>query len=800
MKLKAFKISLLSLVLALFMSLSALVGLNISVFASTDVTVNGTNSSGLFTASGDAKVIANRYTTTDGGTEVNTDYTMFVMGNDSDSVSFKKNLAYHWFTSNGEGFYSMNIGFVSTSFERFVIKYESQEFNKTKDGKATNYVIFYPSTEEGKVFVAVTDEEDLKLDADNFAQVSSDNIWIKFTEKLSGSYTVYVGNDSTATTGTFAFENVGGNYVKNSNTTSNSVTPMSFYAEFESEDSASAKMVLFSLNGQAFELKDTTYSESDDYYYGGTVTDDTAPVLCLDNDVRYFDLNDEIDFDYAVIDVLQSNSSTKSTVNYYVLTYDQYINSDGSITDYNDETLFSSLSSSDNILLVSGRDKFYPGDLLTGTKFDTTGTLLNEDGEEAVVVDMLMKVYVNIKDQTSGASDNVYLDWYLPTGYTISTNNSVENSSFIAVATDNLGLRYNNSDEEEWAKILADYQALVDENAKDLSAGSSSYFYLPSVESLFADNMTSYTDLTISIYYYHNTQSSNTGLSTSNLYINLTQQGPYTFTVYATDSSSNNMYYIDTDADGNQSIVTFAASEIWTMFEDEDDEGLRDLLPWFTFEVGYTGVEFDEVPGLQSTAYVGTSYTSASFSINGISGSYETSYRLFKFDRAGYALINDGVSLTYAEFVAQLDDLFDNHRDLFEEILALADMEETDDEYDLYADYEWSSSSTTFTPQDANTFYLIRAEVTDTQYNIPKTCNLGVVASVQASTLKGESEWLKNNVASIVLLSIAGAALIGIIVLLCIKPKDKEDIDVQFKNAENKEKKTNKSAKAKKSK
>lgn len=792
MKLKAFKISLLTLVLALFVSLCALAGLNFNVYASEDVSVNGTSSSGLFSASGDAKVIANRFTSTSEGTTVNNDYTMFVLASDSDSVTFKKNLAYHWFTADGEGFYSMNIGFVSTSFERYIIQYESQLYNKNKDNKATNYIIFYPSSEEGKVYVAVTDEADLALDADNFALISSDNIWIKFTGRASDEYAVYVGNDKDAATGAYSFVNIAGNYVKNSNTTSNSVTPMTFKAEFAEDATASANVVLYSLNGQSFELKDTTYSETDDYYYGGTVTDDTAPVLCLEEDVRYFNLGDEIDFDYVVIDVLQSNSSTKSTVNYYILTYDQYANADGSITDYNDKDLFSSLSSTDTILLVSGKDKYYPGSILTGTKFENSENLVTEDGEDPLVADMLMKVYVDIKDESSGRTDYIYLDWYLPTEYKISTSTTVANSNFIAVATDNLGVRYNNADAEEWEKICAEYQAKVDELAKDLSAGSSSYFYLPSAEKLFYDNTTSYADLTFSIYFYHNTQSSNTSLSSTNLSINLTQQGPYTFTIYAVDSASNNMYYLETDEDGNVSVVTFAASEIWTMFEDEDDEGLKDLLPWFTFDVGYTGVEFDEVPGLQSTAYVGTSYTSASFSINGLSGSYTTTYRLFKFDRAAYAAAM-GSTLSYADFVDQLDDLFDNHREWFDEIPAVADMEETDDDYDTLSAYEWSSSSTTFTPQDENTFYLIRAEVTDNQYSIPKTCNLGVVASVQASTLKGESEWLKNNVASIVLLCIAGVALIGIIVLLCIKPKDKGDIDVQFQNAEKKDKKAKKS-------
>ena len=42
------------------------------------------------------------------------------------------------------------------------------------------------------------------------------------------------------------------------------------------------------------------------------------------------------------------------------------------------------------------------------------------------------------------------------------------------------------------------------------------------------------------------------------------------------------------------------------------------------------------------------------------------------------------------------------------------------------------------------------------------------------------------------LLSIAGAALIGIVLLLVIKPKDKGDIDERFENAKKKSAKKNK--------
>ena len=351
----------------------------------------------------------------------------------------------------------------------------------------------------------------------------------------------------------------------------------------------------------------------------------------------------------------------------------------------------------------------------------------------------------------------------------------VNGTKFFAVAEDKQGVQYNYGD--NFAELVKEYQSKVDEAANDLSAGSSSNIYLPSPEKLFADNVTSYTDMKLSIYYYHDSQSSSTGLNYNNLSLNVNHQGSYVFTFYVADKAGNDML----DKDGNE----FSSEDIWEMFEDGSES-----LPWFHFTVGYTGVSFEETPGLQATAYVGTVYNSASFKINGVTDSYETKYRLFRFDSALYYRENNKV-FTYEEFIEKMDELFEGAetRRYFTEILAVSGMDETDEEYKEFSGYSWSSSGTSFTPQ-AEGLYYIRAEVTDKLYNSePVTCSLAVVASEKAKPIKGESHWLENNIASVVLLGVAGLALIGIILLLVIKPKDKGDIDVQF------EKKTKKKSK-----
>ncbi|MDE6867512.1 MAG: hypothetical protein K2J83_00005 [Clostridia bacterium] len=791
MTIKTRKISIIALAAAIIICIAAAFGGFISARAKGTVTVSGTN---VFTATGEATVIADRQVNEDNGENEEDEYvyyTMFAFAYDDDAVSYRRNLAYNWFARESyeedeegedgetvtvtkyrevqEHFFNMEIGFKNTVFERFVIRFESQQYVKTKDSKSQNYVIFYPHATPGKVYAMITADGDAELDTETAGVMDADHIIIKFTDKytedFTGGYNVYVGNGSAEENCiTGKLENVGGNYAKSSTSSTAPVYPLTFRAEFGEEETAereSAKMVLYSLNGQSFLLSGVQHNTADEYYYGGTVADDTPPVLCLEETVNFFTLGESIDVDYAVIDVLRS--SPRATLNYYVLTCDKY---EDSTADYDDFELFTELTSADSYYLEPDKDKYCPEAEIAGTVF----------ADEHLKADMAVKVYFTLTDITSNAeTDYVFLDWYVPENYKLTINGS----HFVAVAEDTLGVTYNYGDSEaEWKQVIADYQEKVDELAANLSAGSSSYLYLPSVESLFVENGTAYADMRFSIYYYGASQLSNTSLSYNNLSINVTRDGYYRFTVYATDAAGNNMYYLDEDGE----IVEFEASEIWNMFKDEDEEGLADKLPWFHFTASYHGVQFEEEPGMQATAYVGTTYTSASFKINGISG-YKTEYRLFLFDRAAY-YADHGTTLTYSDFLDKMNGLFDNAetRGYFTEIPALSDMKETDPDYKKYADYEWNNTSLSFVPQDSNAFYMIRAEVADSgdRVNEKTACNLGVVASVQAKTLKGESDWLKNNVASVVLLCVAGLALIGIILLLVIKPKDKGDVDEQF--------------------
>ena len=819
MKRTKFKISILALALTFILSVASFFAINFSdnksALASGTVSIT---SSSIFNIKG-ASIIVDRQTTTvtdDKGEEKEktVDYTMFQFGYNDDSISLKKHLAYNWYeqsyveveTDNEEGgkdktkekgevvhgLFNMEIGFKrekdsegkwkNLPFEKFVVTFESQSYTKNEDGKSVNYIMFFPIKDSDFVNVLITDNKDATVeDLESDAQISRDHIHIRFVEKLEGQYRVIVSEDPEATTaGANAvegyLENVSGNYAKFSSSSTNPLYPLGFSADFgeNREDKDTALMVLYCLNNQKFEVNGAT--ESGSYYAGGSVTDNTPAVICLNKEISHLEKGGKISFDYQEIDVLRSSPS--STLYYYMLTYEDALNGEIDFGNNEDER---SKEVKDDILLDAGRKEYLPE--------------IGKDGgagfgnDEKFEVEMAVKVYALVKDTgTSQAEESVvFLDWYIADDLKLNIGAGEKKYGFIAVGDDIDGVTFNTEDaDKSWNDIVTDYQAKVDEAAKDLSAGSSSYFYLPSAESLFVDNATKYSGMKISIYYYSSSKSSNTSLASNNLSINVTTPGSYRFTLYATDAEGNDMYYIDSEGER----VEFTANEIWEIYDDEDR---HDYLPWFEFKVDYKGVEFKEVPGKQSTAYVGTSYTSASFDINGVANSYDVNYRLFRFESAKYYTdtlkeTGKGVTFTYEEFIEVMDELYETSRPYFTEI---KEVNESDEDYETFKDYNWSNSSTSFTPLDGNAIYYMRAEVTDKQYNTdPVTCSLAVQASVEAKALKGDSEWLQNNVASIILLSVAGVSLIAIILLLVIKPKNKEDIDVQYERMS--VKKTNK--------
>lgn len=876
-----------------------------TALADRSVTISG---SSIFYTTGDAVVWAHQELEDDDNPKEPAFpeyYSMFVFKNGTDAINYRKNLAFSWIynsstevkvdTSNKDeenadegtqetvepasitpekGWFNMEIGFDDSNFDsynfkKFVITFESQQCVQTKDGKTTNYVLFYPHEgSDGKLDgVQAVIGSDIDEEPKEDAYVLKGHIYIEFTgtTEYEDGYTVKVSDerstelDETYTTG--EFNNVGYTYAKYSSSTTTPVTPLSFKAEFEEEDGKNTSgwtgMVIYKLNGQSFRVgtyrkidqkEDGTLDvdnfkenyrkyfvrtedgrgyirntddepvEGKEYYTyshgttaeshtytkgettvegehrrGGTINDNAPPVICFSNGITHVGVGKELPFDYQLIDVLASSPSADTY--YYMLTNTQAEKEDFLADNYADKDLFRLVTDSDNQYMEPHKDHYVP-------KSNEVVTYDKEDFKVVAAVKVYLKLY-DTRTDSINQTTYVLLDWFVKDKNLVKVNGN----NYIAVANDEAGVSFaytqggeSHTDDKNWEALVDAYQELVTEAAKDLKAGSKNYFYLPSFEnivygeehgeplvgSLFADNITAYEDLSFNVY-YNNGSNGNTSTQKSNtLSINLTKEGRYFFTIYATDKASNPMYYYK-NVDGEYERKTFTASNIWSMRESKKNteyEDTKDYLPWFYFNVESSEMSIED-PGEREAAYVGTKYTSISFDVNAVS--YDRKYELYRFDNDVYYQ-EKGVALTYGEFMEQKEDLLEKNPEWFTEIPTASSLVEGSDEYDEFYSYGWNSSSLEFVPQDANTFYVVKLTVTSTVNNLePKTAYMGISCSAQMTSLKGEDTWLQDNMTSVILLSIAGASLIGIILLLVIKPKEKGDIDEQYE-AETKKK------------
>ncbi|MDE6691547.1 MAG: hypothetical protein K2K04_06200, partial [Clostridia bacterium] len=247
------------------------------------------------------------------------------------------------------------------------------------------------------------------------------------------------------------------------------------------------------------------------------------------------------------------------------------------------------------------------------------------------------------------------------------------------------------------------------------------------------------------------------------------------------------MRYPTNEKDENGNVVweEIETSDVW-------DEDFGDLLPYFEFDVSYKEATA-EPPENLSISYVKSNYSSVSFKITGVSGTYTAAYKLYVFDRNAYYKDTNEV-LDYDTFVSKTQEIFDAPatRKYFTTVKPVSELLESDENYEKFKALNWNATSISFTPQSVEDFYVFELLLTDNRSQNAETYYATVASSVQTKSLKGESDWLEYNKTSIILFVVAGVCLIALIVLLVIKPKDKGDIDAIYSEVESKDKKDGK--------
>lgn len=727
-------------------------------------------------------------------------YTMFKVG-EKDTVEYRQNLAYSWRTSASDiGRFSMEIGFNNATFKRYVLRFQSQQYLLTEDKKTENYIVFTPSATEGKVDMSVVQElEDDTVLTPVASYDLNSHIEIAFGEFKDGEYPLIINGTERAT-----FKNVYEPFATYVSSGDNAVTPLTFSADFaEGQQDNTADMILYDINGQSFELLSTKEDSNGNIVYETKITDNTAPVLCFTQTPSYLIDGDSIGFNYKVIDVIGTN--TRATAYYYVLSGDQYAdaNFDYDKYDYSgagenvSDNPFIEVTSSSSIRIIRDENTFIPSSMLNDNVYG------------------LVKIYYKIADRggNNAQSDIVFADWYAKGEAVVDiadVKGSGESSKFLKLIDENEhkpGLTYaqesnltaTDTTAEETDPVLyaykqtiqqfqAAYQQKIDAAIAALDdgklyAGTDSKFYLPSFDNLVVggevfdladtDNYFNKGDYKYSIYYKAKTSGSAKSLAANALAISLSEADViYRFTIFITDSFGNDMRY-PTKVNGEIVWETITEEDVW-------NEEFAQLLPFFEFHVSYKEATATPPESL-SIAYVNSSYSGVSFTIKGVSGTYKTKYDLYIVDRDG---LNDALNkmYDYETFKKDVDDLFSGAqtRKYFTTVKPANSLLETDDNYEEFKALNWNSTSVSFTPRSVEDFYVIRLTLEDNNSKQTEYQYAVVSASVETTSLKGESDWVEKNVTSIVLFSLAGVFLVALAVLLIVKPKDKGDIDAVY--------------------
>lgn len=706
---------------------------------------------------------------------------------DNGKVTFKqRDLALKWATANGAQYMSMTFD-LDANFATFAIVLESSSAYATKDKKTTNTLTF---TNTSGVFTAqVNDDENSKQ---TLADVNEIVVSLAHSDEY-GAFTVLVDGLDCG-----EFVNVGDNFAEYASSSATTpLQPLAFKATLPQDATEKTVMTFRELNGQPFNLTE------------GKITDQAKPVICVNDDINTFSLGTKFSVDYEAVDVLDKSISVTET--YYQYDPDDW--KDAEMT--KDKIEYKSLTSD-----VAFKYTTYDDNGTSKYVFDSTFN--GKTGREFVSIKLTAP-----DDTFKGDNAIAYeLAWFA------NQTETFNDIKYIVIDKNDNAPMYKYAG----GVTKEDYQALVTENAKGLEAGSNTEFYLPSLVGYITDDE-GYKNLKFTISYKSSANTSdsptnNTGRSPSNLKFTVSQAATYEFKVFAEDKAGNKMVYLDDEcvnkncADANCTNEKHRKVEITT-----DNVWDIDAIPAFRFTVSAPSLKIEDPTsnsGRMDLVSKGGMYDD--FSVDAVGDSAanaKTTSKLYRVDMLAFNETNptyaleseDFYEITYEEIATEAkkrgiatEDVPEFFLDVYVSLLAtkkgvtaqqiwdanvFVEVEEFNsaideelhpDAWDKSNKYNWSASSRSFTAAEEGTYFVL-AVYEDKDVSTLKAAAYKVVTvSAANDKLPGESDWLKNNVVSVVLFSIAAVMLVLIIILLLIKPSDEtlEDVDVAVKEKKNK--------------
>ncbi len=294
-----------------------------------------------------------------------------------------------------------------------------------------------------------------------------------------------------------------------------------------------------------------------------------------------------------------------------------------------------------------------------------------------------------------------------------------------------------NKDAYDAFKAAVEKAIWVEDGSHHVGLGSE--IELPTMQDLVYDDCTPYADLKASL-----THISSQTSTTSSLKFTLTTAGNYLFYVVFKDAFDNQMDEED-------------------IYDASDVENVKITDQVFGFEMVEDAPLIVENFSGEGAGYKGVSYTAPDFKID--ASGCNTNYKLYFNPNKTVSMPEDSQELTS-----------ENGWVVIPKASSVTDKDYNKNGY-TYDDIKAIKYNGTlsFVPDKEGT-YLIECSAVS-KVSSRSSTGYSIVRVGSAETIKLPSNWIKENMLSVVFLSIGVLCLAGVVVLLCIKPKEEIDED-----------------------
>ncbi len=279
------------------------------------------------------------------------------------------------------------------------------------------------------------------------------------------------------------------------------------------------------------------------------------------------------------------------------------------------------------------------------------------------------------------------------------------------------------------------------------SVGLGTSFKIPSMKDLVFDNFYPYEELNTKVYYRNQIES----INTQQMEFSLNKIGDYLFFVVFSDDDGNTML--------EKNFIIEKNNVVENGIYGEDGSNVEGYVGNFVFRFNIEDNAdiIVKPPKVQGNGFKGVEYKASKFIIDA-EGCRKT-YKLFYSSDINAKADDESKWIEIPQASSISEDEYKSNGFSYEEVL------------NVNYDGELKFVPTRFGA------YKIECTATSAVSSRYATSDTIIKVESEPNVVKVPSKWLENNVWSVVFLSVGTLSLIGIIVLLCIKPKEQTDND-----------------------